>query len=83
MAPFIRRNKAKDSVRRNYVVQPGGAIIVFDGPAPASVPSPLRALRPSDRETFGHNSMDGTKFGGGGGVFNVSDSGPAGRGSAR
>lgn len=83
MAPFLLRNRRIDAQRRNYVVQPGGAVLVFDGPAPAVAPSSMRTLRPSEGETFGHNSMDGTKFRGGGGVFNVSDSGPAGRGGAR
>lgn len=83
MAPFLRCNKARDARRRNYIIQPGGAAIVFNGPAPAVPPSPLRALMPSEQESFGHNSYDGTKFGGGGAVFNVSDAGPMGRGGAR
>ena len=83
MAPFLKRNKALDAPRRNYVIQPGGAALVFRGPAPSVVQSPVRQCMPSGQESFGHNSYDGTKFGGGGAVFNVSDAGPGGRNSAR
>lgn len=86
ITPFLKRNRLLDSRRRNYVIQPGGASIIFDRDKmdPYLASMPLTHQMPSEQETFGHNSMDGTKLSGsGGGVFNVSDSGPAGRTSAK
>lgn len=65
VAPFLRRNKIKDCRRRNYIIQPGGACIYFSEEEPLMDPygnGRVQYTAPSDRETFGHNSMDGSKL---------------------
>lgn len=64
-APFIARAMEKDAGRRNYVVQPGGATIYFDGPAHLSAAEKVKYTMPDPRESFGHDSLDGTVPGGG------------------
>lgn len=65
IAPFIKRNKSKDAPRRNYVIQPGGACIYFDPEKLLADPydhGRVQFTGPSSRESFGHNSMDGSKM---------------------
>lgn len=58
-APFIARAMEKDATRRNYVVQPGGATIYFDGPARVTAAEKVGYTVPDPKESFGHDSMDG------------------------
>ena len=67
VAPFLKRAKIRDANRRNYIVQPGGAVIYFDDSEPQQLQDPfgngrVQFTAPSEQETFGHNSMDGTKL---------------------
>jgi len=60
-APFLRRNKLNDAKRRNYVVQPGGAILYFDEDVPGSNRrSTAELLDP--KISFGHDSLDATRM---------------------
>lgn len=70
MSPFLLRNRRKDARRRNYIIQPGGAAIYFDqtGPLPEA---PSHAEYPPASESFGHNSLDGTKMANAGVQFTV------------
>lgn len=66
VAPFLKKAKIKDAGRRNYIVQPGGACIYFSDDKPLSDPygnGRVQFTGPSEKESFGHNSYDGTKFG--------------------
>lgn len=59
VTPFMDRNRRKDAPRRNYVVQPGGAIAYFETPeameealtgvAPPGVEEPVPTYRRVDR----------------------------------
>jgi hypothetical protein len=74
IAPFLKKAKQKDSARRNYVVQPGGATIYFDenGPPPEMV---SRTEFPEDKESFGHNTLSATAMVQGGLSFNSGTTG--------
>jgi len=74
VAPFLKANMNKDATRRNYVIQPGGAAIYFDGPAHHE-DDRERAEFHDQRESFGHNSLDGSKMVTGGRSFAVGDRG--------
>lgn len=61
MAPFLKRNKAKDAPRRNYIIQPGGACIYFgDQPAPADPYDNGRVqyTAPDPKTSFGHDTAE-------------------------
>ena len=60
ITPFLKKNRIKDARRRNYVIQAGGACIYFEGSDPYGEKS--RVDFPSEKESFGHNSMDGNKL---------------------
>ena len=61
VTPFLKRNRIRDARRRNYVIQPGGACIYFEGER--TLPDPYeekaRAEMPTEQESFGHNSQPG------------------------
>lgn len=63
ITPFLKAAKYRDEQRRNYRVLPGGKIEYDD--APDRGLSTLHSFNaPSRQESLGHNSLDGTKFGG-------------------
>lgn len=65
MPPFLAAAKRRDSKRRNYIVQPGGACIYFEDDRRLADPwdhNRVQYTAPDERESFGHNSMDGTKM---------------------
>jgi|ERR1700690_372239 len=65
ITPFLKVNRIKDARRRNYIIQPGGACIYFDGEKVLKDPynnGKVQYTAPSDQESFGHNSMDGNKL---------------------
>lgn len=64
LPPFLRANRDRDIRRRNYIIQPGGAQIIFSGPPPVATLPTRRAYAPSSSESMGHNSYDGTKLAG-------------------
>jgi len=56
IAPFLKRNRARDVTRRNYVIRPGGeAVYEIDRPD-------IRFNFPSEQESMGHNSLNGSKL---------------------
>lgn len=64
-APFIKNNQIRDAKRRNYIIQPGGACIYFETERELEDPyggGRVQYTAPSDKESFGHNSMDGSKM---------------------
>lgn len=55
ITPFLKAAKMKDAPRRNYVIQPGGAAIYFEGQADmveAIYGTPSTAHIPTDKESF-------------------------------
>lgn len=88
IAPFLKRNRLADAQRRNYIIQPGGACIYFKEDPQLADPYDHNRVQytdmPSERESFGHNSMDGTKLGEPNGrAFTVGAPGALPRGSGR
>lgn len=66
IAPFLKAARLRDAKRRNYIIQPGGACIYFESEPPMEDPwanGRVQFNAPSDQETFGHNSLDGSKMG--------------------
>lgn len=56
IAPHIKANKEKDAPRRNYVIQPGGNIVYFDGGKnlhEAIYGTPSTAHIPQEKDSFG------------------------------
>ena len=68
VTPFLKKNRIADAKRRNYVIQPGGACIYFKEEQMLADPYDHGRVQftdmPSERESFGHNSMDGSKLSG-------------------
>jgi len=61
ISPFLKRNKAKDAQRRNYVIQPGGACIYFREDPELEDPYGGGRVQftPTAQESFGHDSQPG------------------------
>lgn len=63
ISPFLKRNKARDAQRRNYVIQPGGACIYFENEKELEDPYGGGRVQytdaPTEKESFGHDSMPG------------------------
>ena len=68
VAPFLHLNMEKDRPRRNYIVQPGGAILFNPEPE-------VEAEFPTRQESFGHNTLESAQQPSGTGKtpFQVSD----------
>lgn len=66
ITPFLKKSRLADAQRRNYVIQPGGACLYFENDPKLADPyahGRVQFTAPSERESFGHNSLDGSKFG--------------------
>lgn len=66
ISPFLAANRARDAMRRNYIIAPGGDR-VFPDVDESQQPEAL----PSQRTSFGHDSLDGTKMVTGGRAFTL------------
>ena len=65
ISPFLKVNKIRDAKRRNYIIQPGGACIYFEADKELKDPyggGRVQFTGPSDKESFGPTSLDGTKM---------------------
>ena len=59
-APFLKANRMKDAKRRNYIIQSGGALILFEeGEQPEDQRQKLRFSGPADQTSFGHTTVMG------------------------
>lgn len=79
IAPFLKKNIAKDVARRDYRIQPGGACLYFSSPEELQDPyggGKVQYTGPDPRTSFGHDSMPGRELQGvsGASAFTVSNS---------